>query len=187
MKRILSIILLIGLLQACNKDNKFESSNQNSFSQLERYASTPDHSSPENLITSLWQYKIWSDTVFFYDTSLEVSKYYSDDYYKKLQDVMRKRIDEFKKNGHYIEQNRIIKTANISDSISIVYTEEYQYPDDKSFDQLKYDFIKTKNGWSINDCSKKCVICEGIGKDFSNKDKKCINCEGSGWIEAYPY
>lgn len=181
MGKIFTLIIILGFLLGCNQETKLESSNKNSFTELEKFAPLPDHSSPENLIKSLWQYKIWSDTVFFYDSTLAINNFYSDQYFKMNQNLMRERIDDIKKNGHYIEKNKVISSKVLSDSVVNVYTEELEYPGDKISTKRMYELIKSNNGWSINGCFKQCSFCEGSGKDAYNKDLKCKYCNGKGW------
>jgi hypothetical protein len=187
MHKILFFVFGMVFIFSCSNEKSRIEPQQNQFAQIEINAPQPDHSSPERLIKSLWQYKIWSDTVFFYDSTLAINKFYSDQYFKMNQNLMRERINDIKKNGHYIENNGINKIEKISDSLVNVYVDELEYPDDKNFNQRKYEIVKSNNGWSINNCFKQCNFCEGSGKDAIDKDLDCKYCNGKGWEIALAY
>lgn len=52
---------------------------------------------------------------------------------------------------------------------------------------MRYDLVKTDNGWLINDCLKKCSICNGLKKDTFDKNKYCNYCNGTEWISTSAY
>lgn len=187
MKKLLLLVLSISIILSCTKENKLYPEENYSFTELQKSAPSPDHSTPESLIISLWKYKLWSDTVFVYDTTLSINRFYSDAYYSNQQEKIRNRINEIKKVGHYTDQNKILKTEMRSDSFAVLSTNELSYPSETNLTEFRYELIRTNKGWVINDCLKQCAICDGSGKDTFDKNKNCKYCNGIGWTSISAY
>lgn len=92
-----------------------------------------------------------------------------------------------KSKGYFIDRNKIKRVDQISDSIVAIYTEELNYSNDKTFTEFKYQLIKTKKGWTIDDCLRQCVMCKGSGQSSLNKKDPCKYCNGQGWESTSAY
>jgi hypothetical protein len=182
MKNLLIIFWIFILFHACTEDQKNESPENTSFANLEKFSPQPDYSTPEKLIKSFWKYRIWSDTVYRFDTSaVTLYRFYSQEFYGKQSTLVKRKLNELKEKGHYLIQSVIDKIENQSDSRVIVYTKEFGYEGDENFDNRKYVIVKENNKWSIEDCLSECWSCDGTGKDKYGSHSVCEYCKGLGW------
>ena len=147
-----------------------------------------DHSDPINLIKSFWAYETWRDSVIVGhepDTTTYYFAIFSTDFKKYSFNEF---FNEKKGLTCFRQKNQIDKVETQGDLMTIVYTKQLLSSEaDAKYKDFKYSLVKQNNKWYIDNYYKKCVICEGTGKerDYSYSSivsyKDCHYCNGLGW------
>jgi len=153
-----------------------------------RFATPPpsvDHSTPDRLVKSVWNYSAWLLTL---DADSAFLQPFLSDRARKA--VLASMANQAQENTKSIEKYEILKVNSESDSRATVLTWEGK-------DSALYVLTNPGTGWQVDDRQQKCWNCSGTGQEtdfeawksnsYSSKvpKKECTKCEGSGRISSY--